>query len=157
MAPLGRSWRQVYLSIFRKKTVQICFLHWALVLPSASCWCFCICRFFPNTIGVIGPPRYFVDPITLPCYTVVLLGLYLFGDSSKIPTKVSNFAKLLISILTIYIAIESQSRSSWVAGIALANLSFVFLQSLVNETDFSLCWFSRSVFLQFLLFLMFLG
>jgi len=75
---------------------------------------------FPEHYWDDRAATYFVDPITLPCYTVVLLGLYLFGDYPNIPKKVSNFAKLLISILTIYIAIESQSRTAWVAGIVLA-------------------------------------
>ena len=76
-------------------------------------------QIFPEYYWDDRAATYFVDPITLPCYTVVLMGLYLFGDYLKIPKNVSNFAKLLISILAIYIAIESQSRSSWVAGIAL--------------------------------------
>ena len=52
---------------------------------------------FPEHYWGDRAATYFVDPITLPCYTVVLLGLYLFGDSSKIPKKVSNFVTLLIS------------------------------------------------------------
>jgi O-antigen ligase len=81
---------------------------------------------FPEHYWVDRAATHFVDPITLPCYTFVLLGLYLFGDSSKTPTKVSNLIKLLISMLAIYIAIESRSRSSWVAGIALAELYLLY-------------------------------
>ncbi|MDP4836526.1 MAG: hypothetical protein NWS01_05165, partial [Burkholderiales bacterium] len=60
---------------------------------------------FPEYYWGDRAATYFVDPITLPCYTVVLLGLYLFGDYSKIPKKLSYFVTLLISILTIYIVI----------------------------------------------------
>jgi len=81
---------------------------------------------FPEHYWGTRAATHFVDPITLPCYTFVLLGLYLFGDSSKTPTKVSNLIKLLISMLAIYIAIESRSRSAWVAGIALAELYLLY-------------------------------
>ena len=81
---------------------------------------------FPEYYWANRAATHFVDPITLPCYTFVLLGLYLFGDSSKTPTKVSNLIKLLISMLAIYIAIESRSRSAWVAGIALAELYLLY-------------------------------
>lgn len=90
---------------------------------------------FPEHYWGDRAATYFVDPITLSCYTVVLLGLYLFGDYPNIPKKVSNFAKLLISILTIYIAIESQSRSSWVAGVVLGEiyLLYTFRASLIKQ------------------------
>jgi len=90
---------------------------------------------FPEHYWGDRAATYFVDPITLSCYTVVLLGLYLFGDYPNIPRKVSNFAKLLISILTIYIAIESQSRSSWVAGVVLGEiyLLYTFRASLMKQ------------------------
>jgi hypothetical protein len=81
---------------------------------------------FPEYYWGDRAATYFVDPITLPCYTVVLLGLYLFGDYSKIPKKISYFVTLLISILTIYIVIESQSRSAWVAGIVLAEVYLLY-------------------------------
>ena len=81
---------------------------------------------FPEHYWGTRAATHFADPITLPCYTFVLLGLYLFGDSSKTPTKVSNLIKLLISMLAIYIAIESRSRSAWVAGIALAELYLLY-------------------------------
>ncbi len=42
---------------------------------------------FPEHYWGDRAATHFVDPITLPCYTVVLLGLYLFGDSSKISYK----------------------------------------------------------------------
>ena len=81
---------------------------------------------FPEYYWGDRAATYFVDPITLPCYTFALLGLYLFGDYSKIPKKVNNMAKIVIPILAIYIAIESQSRSSWVAGIALAEVYILY-------------------------------
>ena len=90
---------------------------------------------FPEYYWGDRAATYFVDPITLPCYVVVLLALYLFGDSLNIPLKFSKFVTLLISILTIYIAIESQSRSAWVAGIVLAEfyLLYVFRASLMKQ------------------------
>ncbi|MDA0830210.1 MAG: O-antigen ligase family protein [Proteobacteria bacterium] len=95
---------------------------------------------FPEYYWSDRAATYFVDPITLPCYTVVLLGLYLFGYSSKIPKKISNFVTLLISILTIYIVIESQSRSAWVAGIVLGEiyLLYLFRASLMKQILVSL-------------------
>ncbi|MDA9295468.1 O-antigen ligase family protein [Burkholderiales bacterium] len=81
---------------------------------------------FPEYYWGDRAATYFVDPITLPCYTVVLLGLYLFGDYSKIPKKISYFVTLLISILTIYIVIESQSRSAWVAAIVSAEVYLLY-------------------------------
>ncbi|MDC1311116.1 O-antigen ligase family protein [Burkholderiales bacterium] len=95
---------------------------------------------FPEYYWSGRAATYFVDPITLPCYVVVLLGLYLFGDYSKIPKKISYFVTLLISILTIYIVIESQSRSAWVAGIVLAEvyLLYVFRASLMKQILVSL-------------------
>lgn len=90
---------------------------------------------FPEYYWGNRAATHFVDPITLPCYTVVLMGLFLFGDSSRIPPRVSNFAKLLAFILTVYIAIESQSRSAWVAGIVLATvyLLYSFRTSLMRQ------------------------
>lgn len=81
---------------------------------------------FPEYYWGHRAATYFVDPITLPCYTVVLLGFYLFGDYSKIPKNISNFVTFLICILTIYIVIESQSRSAWVAGIALGEIYLLY-------------------------------
>jgi len=93
---------------------------------------------FPEHYWGDRAATYFVDPITLPCYAVVLLGLYLFGDYPKVPKKVSNFAKLLISILTIYVAIESQSRSAWVSGIILGviYILYSFRASLMKQILF---------------------
>ena len=97
---------------------------------------------FPEHYWGDRAATYFVDPITLPCYTIVLLGLYLFGDYPNIPKKVSNFAKLLISILTIYIAIESQSRSAWVAGVVLGEiyLLYTFRASLMKQIQATLAF-----------------
>jgi O-antigen ligase len=91
---------------------------------------------FPEHYWGDRAATYFVDPITLPCYAVVLLGLYLFGDYPKIPKKISYFVTLLISILTIYVAIESQSRSSWVAGLGIfiAYILYRYRSSLVKQT-----------------------
>jgi O-antigen ligase len=92
-------------------------------------------QIFPEYYWGNRAATHFVDPITLPCYAFVLMGLYLFGDSSRITANVSNFVKLLIFVLTVYIAIESQSRSAWVAGIVLAKvyLLYAFRASFVKQ------------------------
>jgi O-antigen ligase len=70
---------------------------------------------------------YFVDPITLPCFTIALLGLVLFIDFPRISSKFSIAIKLILSIFTLYIAIESLSRSAWVAGLVLAELYLLYI------------------------------
>ena len=62
---------------------------------------------------------HFVDPITLPCFTFVLLGLFLFGDYPKISKNVVVGLKLLALVLSTYVALESLSRSAWIAGVGL--------------------------------------
>lgn len=69
---------------------------------------------------------HFVDPITLPCYTVALLGLVLFIGFPRISSKFSIAIKIILSVVTVYIAIESMSRSAWVAGLALAELYLLY-------------------------------
>ena len=58
---------------------------------------------------------YFVDPITLPCYTVGLLGLVLFWGRRVFPGDVDVFCKVVLTIIAGYIVVESQSRSAFVA------------------------------------------
>jgi O-antigen ligase len=77
---------------------------------------------FPEYYWANRAATYFVDPITLPCYTVALLGIVLFGDQINIRAIDGNFIKLVLCVLALYIAIESQSRSSWVAGVFLAEV-----------------------------------
>lgn len=79
---------------------------------------------------------YFVDPITLPCYVVALLGMVLFGDVFNIQPRNLICIKLLLCVLAIYIAIESYSRSAWVAGLALAIVYVLYLlrASLLKQT-----------------------
>jgi O-antigen ligase len=80
---------------------------------------------FPEYYWANRAATYFVDPITLPCYTVALLGIVLFGDQINIRAIDGNFIKLVLCVLALYIAIESQSRSSWVAGVFLAEVYII--------------------------------
>ena len=70
---------------------------------------------FPEDYWGIRAATYFVDPIALPCYTVGLLGLVLFSREGLLPGHFSLFVKLALTAISIHIAIESWSRSSWVA------------------------------------------
>ena len=81
---------------------------------------------FPEYYWGDRAATYFVDPITLPCYVVVLLGIYLFGDYSRIPKTATKLISFLVCLLTIYIAIESQSRSAWVAGVAMVAVYLLY-------------------------------
>lgn len=70
---------------------------------------------------------YFVDPITLPCYTVALLGIFLFGSwAPSIDMRVNLIIKLFLLFLTAYIAVESSSRSAWVAWIVLVEAYILY-------------------------------
>jgi hypothetical protein len=70
---------------------------------------------FPEDYWGVRAATYFVDPITLPCYTVGLLGLVLFSRDVFLSKHFSLILRATLTIVSIYIAIESQSRSSWVA------------------------------------------
>jgi O-antigen ligase len=74
---------------------------------------------FPEDYWGSRAATYFVDPITLPCFAVVLLGMFLFGRLPKISKPLEIIFKFSITMLTVYVAVESSSRSSWVAGFIL--------------------------------------
>ncbi|MDA9993927.1 hypothetical protein N9E22_01590 [Burkholderiales bacterium] len=96
---------------------------------------FAYLQIFPSHYWGGRAATYFVDPITLPCYTVGLAGIFLFGNTPYLPNRVGLFARLLVVLITIYIAAESQSRSSWLAGIVLveAYLLYSLRKSLLNQ------------------------
>ena len=91
---------------------------------------------------------YFVDPITLPCYTVALLGIFLFGSwAPSTDARVNIILKMFLVLLTAYIAIDSQSRSAWVAWIVLveAYLLYVFRGSFRNQLALQLVLISSII------------
>jgi O-antigen ligase len=65
---------------------------------------------------------HFVDPITLPCYVVVLMGIVAFGTLPKLAPNSIGLIKSVLIIFTGYIALESQSRTAWMAGIVLSEI-----------------------------------
>ncbi len=70
---------------------------------------------FPNDYWGWRAATYFVDPITLPCFTIGLLGLTLFWGRKVFPGRIDVFFKVVLTIIAAYIAVESWSRSSFVA------------------------------------------
>lgn|GEM_PF-1275562 len=73
---------------------------------------------FPDYYWGNRAATYFVDPITLPCFTAALLGLVLFSSDRVFFSSRLNFNFLmkavLISIVT-YVSLQCSSRSAWVA------------------------------------------
>lgn len=88
-------------------------------------------QIFPEHYWEHRAATSFVDPITLPCYTLVLLGIFLFTGLPSQLTRYDNVAKFSLAALTIYISIESQSRSAWVAGIVLME-SYILIHFVKN-------------------------
>lgn len=82
--------------------------------------------FFPNQYWEHRAATYFVDPITLPCYTVALFGIFLFSIEPKTSTKTSVILTAVLFFITAYIAIDSYSRSSWIALIALLHVYILY-------------------------------
>ena len=70
---------------------------------------------FPDSYWGWRAATYFVDPITLPCFTIGLLGLALFWGRKVFPGHIDLFVKVTLTIIAAYIAVESQSRSAFVA------------------------------------------
>ena len=81
---------------------------------------------FPDYYWGSRAATYFVDPITLPCYTVGLLGLFLFFVPKEVPSKWTIYIKSLLVLLTVYIVIASASRSAYVAFICLMTFHVIF-------------------------------
>ena len=75
----------------------------------------CSLLLFPEQYWQHRAATYFVDPITLPCFTLGLLGLALFLNRVAGPREIRLAIKLFLVFVAVYICIESGSRSSWVA------------------------------------------
>jgi len=100
---------------------------------------------FPDYYWGHRAATYFVDPITLPCYVVALLGLALFIGLPGLSIRLNNLCKFVLYLMTLYVALESYSRSSWAALVALslAYSFFYYRGSLKKQlmTGLSLCCF----------------
>jgi hypothetical protein len=83
--------------------------------------------FFPDQYWEHRAGTYFVDPITLPCYTVALFGIFLFGFESKVSIQTTLVLKAALFLMTAYIAMESYSRSSWIALMALTHIYVLYM------------------------------
>lgn len=90
---------------------------------------------FPEQYWAHRAGTYFVDPITLPCFVVALFGVVLFSPLNFLPKSVEYSAKSVLLILTIYICIESYSRSSWVALVGLL-LGYLWISPLGRTSKF---------------------
>jgi len=82
--------------------------------------------FFPDYYWGSRAATYFVDPITLPCFTVALLGLFLFSNAGGFSPKFYVWVKLLLTLIVLYISIEASSRSGWVALAGLLVLYVIY-------------------------------
>jgi O-antigen ligase len=71
---------------------------------------------------------YFVDPITLPCFLIACLALTGFHRLHRIQSIWVIFGSCILIVITGYVVLESQSRTSMVAflGLVLAELYIVF-------------------------------
>ena len=87
--------------------------------------------FFPDYYWGSRAATYFVDPITLPCFTVALLGLFLFFNADEFSPKFYVWVKLLLTFIVLYISIEASSRSGWVAlsGLLVVYVIYFFRDS----------------------------
>ena len=81
---------------------------------------------FPEQYWQHRAATYFVDPITLPCFTIALLGLSLFLGDRVFPTRFSVIFKAILTIVAAYVAVESYSRSAWVAFICLLTVYVIY-------------------------------
>ena len=113
----------IYLYLSRFNCRQL--LH-ALSLGSAAgvFLVFCCINIFPEYYWGTRAATYFVDPITLPCWTVAMLAIYLFLGSPALMRKCDVIAKPILIAMAGYIAVESASRSSWVS---LAGVLVVYI------------------------------
>jgi hypothetical protein len=78
---------------------------------------------FPSQYWGERAATYFVDPNTLPCFTTMLFGIFLFSASNKSVRNSEWLLRGLAMVATFFVCIESGSRSSW---LALVVLMFVF-------------------------------
>jgi hypothetical protein len=90
--------------------------------------------------------NYFVDPNTLACYSVAMLGMVLFCQQLVARKKIDLVLKVSCFFVVLAVALSSQSRSSWVALVLLAAiyLSYLFKGSLIKQVG-SLLIFSLAL------------
>ena len=88
---------------------------------------------FPEQYWGERAATYFVDPITLPCYTVMMLGI-LLPSPLGVPRHYGVVLKTFAVCATLYIAIQSGSRSAWLAliGLAIVMAFYVSEKSIVK-------------------------
>ena len=111
--------------------------------------------FFPDYYWGTRAATYFVDPITLPCFTIGLLGLTLFWSRKVFPGYIDLIVKVLLAFFAIYVAVESQSRSAFVALVCLltAYVMYSFRHSFKTQiiglvgliTGFTLLYFISEI------------
>ena len=83
-------------------------------------------QIFPEYFWEHRAATHFVDPITLPCFTVALLGIFVFIGFPGSTERFNALAKSVLTLMTLYVAIESYSRSAWVAGLVLAEVYVLY-------------------------------
>ena len=83
-------------------------------------------QIFPEYSWEHRAATHFVDPITLPCFTVALLGIFAFNGFPGATERFNVLAKIVLTLMTLYVAIESYSRSAWVAGLVLAEVYILY-------------------------------
>ena len=81
---------------------------------------------FPEQYWGARAATYFVDPITLPSYLAALLGVFLFVGFPWASVRVNLLFKLVATLITLLVAIDSASRSSWIALALLMFCYFLF-------------------------------
>ena len=81
---------------------------------------------FPEFYWGYRAATYFVDPITLPTYTVVLFGIFVFVDPFFNRRVVRFTLNVLLFVCVGFVCLESASRTSWLAMIGLCIVWVVF-------------------------------
>jgi len=74
---------------------------------------------FPEFYWGYRAATYFVDPITLPTYTVVLFGIFVFVDPFFNRGLVGFTLNVLLFVCVGFVCLESASRTAWLAIIGL--------------------------------------
>jgi hypothetical protein len=83
---------------------------------------------FPGQYWSSRAATYFVDPITLPVYTVAMLATVLFGfKKTDLPYHLETIVKMILTLCVLYIAVESASRTAWLGLIGLLFCYFLFI------------------------------
>ena len=96
-------------------------------LGVVAVWCSLIV--FPGQYWQHRAATYFVDPITLPCFTVGILGLALFWKAKATENNIyglHRISKMILVCMTVYIVVDSYSRSAWVAMLCLLVVYIIY-------------------------------